>query len=703
MKADKSFNKKNRNWLKKPFIFFIFLLFLKASAFSQDYSYFYQRQNLQDGWLWSVTSDPKDFTPVDTAFFSDLTSLLSGQKTGTIFLKNEFYLDDNLKNRDISVYLGKINFADKTYFNGRQIGAGGSFPPDEFSSWNVSRFYRIPEHLIEPNTRNTLLIEIYTNGEGFLQSFPFIAETKQAQKIAGLQNFINCRVHLLCAFAMLIIFASFFLLYLRRTSDKENLYFAIFNLLAAVHLSQFYIFDLPFNPNEIFSYLFFQKIVVKSLPFVLLYLLGSFSAEFLQNSPNKTIEKMRVLFTVLPVLAICFLPNYVILNEVYKYAVWLSVFHLFYIFFQLILALGRKERNANYLLLGFLPMICVAIADLAIHQVAQKSEFAYFSIFGWILVSASLLFMLVLRFVEEQKHTEQMNALFENMAHQRSLELNRANQILEETNGEFSVLNMDYSDDLALALTVQGQLFPAGLQNGQYLKDWQIAKAFIKGSKEGGSFFDFYAGKSEENAEILNGLCLFDINARHVPGVLLGLFAKNLAKNQFYSGLKQPLGQTMECLNAQLLQVLSQGQNFLSGIILRINGERLEYVNAGHSALLCRKAGGDILTANLNDKNIEGTALGLSGLDEQYSALAFGMNTGDSVLLYSKSLLSLRNLKGEEFGIEYLKTIFENAKGGSAEEKLNYILAQFNLQSESGDDSAAQIEKDVAVIILQRQ
>ena len=39
------------------------------------------------------------------------------------------------------------------------------------------------------------------------------------------------------------------------------------------------------------------------------------------------------------------------------------------------------------------------------------------------------------------------------------------------------------------------------------------------------------------------------MHARHVPGVLLGLFAKNLAKNQFYSGLKQPLGQTMECLN----------------------------------------------------------------------------------------------------------------------------------------------------------
>ncbi len=701
MKADETFNGKNRNWLKLPFIF---LLFLQVSAFAQDYSFFFQRQNLQDGWLWSVTGDSKDFTPVDTAFFSDLTSLLSGKKSGTIFLKNEFYLDDNLKNRDISLYLGKVNFADRTYFNGKLIGFTGSFPPEEFSSWNVSRFYQIPEHLIEPNARNTLLVEIYTNGEGFIQSFPFVAGTEQAKKIAAWQNFINCRVHLLCAFAMLIISASFFLLYLRRTSDKENLYFAAFNLFAAVHLSQFYIFDLPFNPSEIFSYLVFQKIVVKSLPFLLYYLLGSFSVEFLQNSPGKTIEKLRISFTVLPVLAVLFLPNYPLLKEVYKYLVWLSVFHLFYVFYQLILALLRKERNANYLLLAFLPMICVAIADLAIHQVAKRSEFAYFSIFGWILVSASLLFMLVLRFVEEQKHTEQMNALFENMAHQRSLELNRANQILEETNGEFSVLNMDYSEDLALALTVQGQLFPAVLKKESNLQGWQIARTFIKGSKEGGSFFDFYTGKNEENAEVLNGLCLFDINARHVPGVLLGLLAKKMAKTQFYSGLKQPLGQTMECLNAQLLQVLSQGQNFLSGIILRINGERLEYVNAGHSALLCRKAGGEILTANLNEKNIEGTALGLSGLDEHYLALAFGMNAGDCVLLYSNSLLALRNLKGEEYGIEYLKTSFANAKGESAEEKLNYILTQFNLQGES-DDSAtfARAEKDVALIILQCQ
>ena len=708
--------------IKKYITILVFLFFhsFQFFTFAQDFLN-NQAQELKNGWLWAFVNDEKEFSPIDTAFFSDLTSLFSGKKTGKIFLKNEFYLDNNLKNENISLYLGKINFSDITYLNGKQIGSTGNFPPNEFSTWNISRFYQIPENLIEKNAKNVLLIEIYTNGEGFLQSFPFLSTTKYAKQLALKQNFINCKIHLLCAFAMLIIASSFFLFYVRRTSEKENLYFAIFNLLSALHLSQFYIFELTLFPNEIFSYLNFQKIIIKSLPFLLFYILGSFSKEFLQNSSNKIIEKMRILFTILPILVILFLPNYIILTQVYKYLILLIIFQLLYIFYQLIFAILRKERNANYLLLAFLPIILVAIADLAIHQVFKKAEFAYFSIFGWILVSASLLFMLIFRFVEEQKHTEQINSLFENMAHERSVELNRANQILEETNGEFSVLNMDYSEDLALALTVQGLLFFPTLKKAKNVKNWQVAKAFIKGNKEGSSFFDFYTKKSEEKTEkgetkaaktengenaeeILNGLCLFDINARHVPSVLLGILVKKLTKIQFFAGFKKPLGQTMECLNAQVLQVLSQEQNSVSGIILRINDERIEYVNAGHAALLCRKANGNILTANLSDKNIEGTALGLSGLDEQYSALAFGMNAGDCVLLYSKSLLGLRNLKGEEFGVEYLKTIFENATGESAAEKLNYILAQFNLQTQIENNSTfAQQEKDLAIIILQRQ
>ena len=79
--------------IKKYITILVFLFFhsFQFFTFAQDFLN-NQAQELKNGWLWAFVNDEKEFSPIDTAFFSDLTSLFSGKKTGKIFLKNEFYL-----------------------------------------------------------------------------------------------------------------------------------------------------------------------------------------------------------------------------------------------------------------------------------------------------------------------------------------------------------------------------------------------------------------------------------------------------------------------------------------------------------------------------------------------------------------------------------------------------------------------------------
>jgi alpha-L-fucosidase len=69
------------------------------------------------------------------------------------------------KGHGLVLPLGKIDDADITYFNGKEIGRMGTFPPQEQTAWNRVRRYEVPAELIHFGKDNVIAIRVY-NGTG---------------------------------------------------------------------------------------------------------------------------------------------------------------------------------------------------------------------------------------------------------------------------------------------------------------------------------------------------------------------------------------------------------------------------------------------------------------------------------------------------------------------------------------------------------
>ena len=60
-----------------------------------------------------------------------------------------------------NLVLGYIDDVDEVYFNGRKIGASGSFPPRFHTAYNAHRNYYIPSELIDFGGRNVIAVRVY--------------------------------------------------------------------------------------------------------------------------------------------------------------------------------------------------------------------------------------------------------------------------------------------------------------------------------------------------------------------------------------------------------------------------------------------------------------------------------------------------------------------------------------------------------------
>ncbi len=105
-------------------------------------------QPLYDDHTWGKMQLAKSFTKDSSyAWYRIKINIPSSLKTKT--------------GKGIKLYLGKIDDADQTYFNGTLIGKSGSFPPDYSTQWNQPRLYIIPENLIHWDKENLIAVRIY--------------------------------------------------------------------------------------------------------------------------------------------------------------------------------------------------------------------------------------------------------------------------------------------------------------------------------------------------------------------------------------------------------------------------------------------------------------------------------------------------------------------------------------------------------------
>ena len=157
----------------------VFFLLLNAVISSA------QSHTLPSKWKFIPEDDPafkeKDF---DDSKWNIISVPLSWIKAGVNkehsigWYRTEINLPDSFLNNELVLFVGSIDDADETYFNGHLIGATGKFPPGDESAWDIQRKYVIRREWVQK--KNTVAIRVYNGiGDGGIISGDMIILTKK--------------------------------------------------------------------------------------------------------------------------------------------------------------------------------------------------------------------------------------------------------------------------------------------------------------------------------------------------------------------------------------------------------------------------------------------------------------------------------------------------------------------------------------------
>lgn len=292
----------------------------------------------------------------------------------------------------------------------------------------------------------------------------------------------------------------------------------------------------------------------------------------------------------------------------------------------------------------------------------------------------------------------------EEMVEQRTKELKSSNEYLTATMGVMDAMNDELIDankelkeaqriaamDLAMASNVQSSFFP---KTPPWSEEWEIEFSFDPMSGISGDMYDFY----EQDGRIL-GLSIFDVSGHGIASGLITMIAKTIVFRNFLERQDQKLHEVMESVNEELIQEIGRVDNYLTGLLLRFSGNRVEMVNAGHTDPLFRSADdGKVKVVDLKEESIKGMFLGIEIMKGKFRTLGFTMKRGDTLMLYSDCLLESKNGESEEFGMKRLVQSFREA----GKDDLRRIITRVkgDLRAFTGTDK---LSDDLTIVILKR-
>ncbi len=615
-------------------------------------------------WYYAQGSQDDSVDQAQEYTFTRLDSLINLQdklpeKEGFIWLKTSFEIPDD--SNEYNLFLGRIIMADETYFNGHLIGKTGEFPPDFFSEWNKNRLY--PVNRIFVKDENELLIKIYVNAEGGIQGRPGLMERGESASLVARKEFLDSFFNIFIAFLMFMIACYHFLIFVYRPKDRENLYYALLSLLFVVYLHNFFITRLPFFESPPFSYLTFQKIIFSSM-FLMIIAMVYFFQSFLDREENRYVHYGLIASCIVPIIIFLIPGDYqTFFNLRFLIVVVFSVPALIYILTVLIISMLKKVESASTLFIGTLPLWFCVLFDIVVHVILKFDDVIYLAGFGlpsFLIVMAGIL---AKRFVTYHNEVEEYKETLEIKVKERTEELNKRNTELEEA-------HRIMTRDMVMAENVQKSLFPK-----ENIDDdtWDISYAFKPMAGVSGDMYDFY----EENGK-LKGVGLFDVSGHGIASGLITLLGKSIIQRHFVNLYDIKLNKVIERINTSLISELGNVDNYLTGILLRIRDNIIEYVNAGHTELLFKSARtGKVRVVNLDGKDVKGMFLGIEGMQSNYTSLQFKMDKGDVLFLYSDCLNESFNSNEEEYSSERIMRVLEETDAVSAQHIRNRMIYDF--------------------------
>ena len=615
-------------------------------------------------WEYATDSLKTVYKPIETSQFPKISKLLPERK-GDIYLRTYFTIPDELKDEKLKVFLGNIKIANEFYLNGNYIDHNGLIGEKPFSSGSAASAYILPPTLCKKNGLNEIIIHIQVDCEGRIGESPYISTERRVTAHEKRFNFLNSKMHMIISMVMFLIGIMYFTVYSLRRQDKQYLSFALLNIFSSLFLIYFFVDEYPIFTDLNFSYLLVQKLFRGISAALSSYFAVSFMRDYIGYNESLTRKIYRTALTIGP----CFFLGFT--QTMHDFFLYLGItyigtlFQMLFAVHFIIISFKTTKKKVIELLIGFTPVL-VTVFVVSLLLLFNKKVYSLMIVFGWQVVIFTFLAMLIISFATMSNRVEFLNANLERLVQNRTEELTKSNTALEESNTHLKYEIERAEKEIELASFVQQSFYNIKLPE---FKNYEVAYYNKPMAGVSGDLYDFYFTK-----DTLNGFGLFDVSGHGISSGLVTMLVKNIINDEFNKGKKLPLEEVMNITNDRIITQKGNVENYLTGVLARINGNNVDFVNAGHPNVIVYRAKTNTLEIIKRGENKESGIIGISGFPVTFECVSVPIEKGDIMLLYTDGVTETMNRNREEFGVERLKRIFLKNTDLKIQEQIENIV-----------------------------
>lgn len=677
------------------------MLLVSSCANSKKNSDAQEILNLKDRLYWAECDRNSTIEDVENLRFHKFNTKGIGNisreiKPGQeyIWLMVVFPVPETLRKKTLALLITYLHFADKVWINGSYVGGYGQFPPNENSVLWGTHFYSIPEPLINPVGRNTILIKVYCKGQSGISDKILLGEFDTISEINTFRTFFQSTIYILSSGGMIFSALLFFLIFIWRKKEREYFSFSALCIASMLFTVPFFTSNLPVTYPKIIPFLIFIKATICEGFYLIVYLLGCLMIEFVRKSETQVFRIVR-----LSILGFCTIvtfcaPNYTFLSDVCSLMITLSMVQLALAFYFVLKNIQTPQERKNFLILStvFIPLVLSIISDCIIKLVLQVIDFPYVTAFGWQLTIVCFMILLSMRYNRFVAQNEYLNVNLRK-------EIDRQTKELSGKNAELEQQIMRSETDLEMASLVQKKFFPYPPKK---LRGWDIAVSYSPLDKVSGDMYDYYV-----NDDFLSGFSLFDVSGHGIAASLVTMLAKNIIFQSFIRNMQnnESVSRTLYEINDEIIEAKGGIENYLTGIMFRFKPFnendvcKVEMANAGHPNPIFYSAEDDICDEIKYDSDSDHHgAIGLDFITVSFPQISFKMAENDILLFYTDGLTESRNKENEMFGKERVKNIIRSSYAKDSQSIMEDIIDAFKEFTKG-----VKRDDDITVVVMKRE
>ena len=645
--------------------------------------------------LGQILPRSSEFKPLHKKQMRSLITLLENEDD-YLWLRIQFKLPDELKDKDIGLFLGYLRGADILFINNVGVRQYGEFPPNESSAGFTGQYFMFSKtHLVQDGI-NTVLIKVWPDAFGSIASKMFIGERPDVYSTAENMTFFNSKLTITFAGVLLVVFFMYvFLFIVMKDAKNKNVYlfFALLNFYTVHFLLPFYVSEIPWINTSWLPYSVMIKVFFYGGACVTCYFANSFIIGYLRKKDSKPIIIIRLVLMIIPILITFSLKSTKDLNAFMPYMAVMGLTQFLFSIPRLIKSLIDKETRMGsvYLLIGFSPVLLAVVIDCILKFGNISPNLPFFTIYGWQVTIMIFLASLLLRFGAMYMRNTELNS-------QLSEFNNHLEDVVALRTKELSEANFVLSRGLETVAHVQKNFLPV---KNRTFRGWDLSISYTPlDNNVSGDLYDYYFTDS-----ILDGLGIFDVSGHGIPAGLMTILAKGIISQHFITGKKQeePISEVLEEINKSYIKEKVNVENYITGLLFRFSEFNkkdvcsIEFANAGHPYPLLYKAEDNTIIELKQEEEKQYGILGVEGLDVSFPPMSLRVAPNDIIVCFTDGLTDALNKNGDEFSKEKIFSIIKEHHNENALIIINRIMDA--LYSFLGRKN---LSDDVTVIVLKR-